>query len=306
MGLIENSPAILIPLLLRNSVSHALVYADKSFFNLSERYRLLKVIRYLIATCFLFFLKLIPSKLLSLQPGDCSFKPRGNDVFTVASGSGIGGSGIGRALSQLLSSVNDIPVSSRKYEMVRLLAGRLIEENNREGIEALREVNRGVLSAAFSRTVCRLEAAMAELGADRVGYDGGGAGPVQYQMIRGLRAVRSVVNGVWSSTVGREMEDVKRSGNLAEKLAAELLWLAQKLAACGFADEAVERWASASNLASLSLMAEHRLQGSLVKVSGIFSAFSWFNSISAPLVYEIQHVGLSSLIYRNPVLKSKN
>ncbi|KAL4346869.1 hypothetical protein GQ457_17G004080 [Hibiscus cannabinus] len=267
MGLIENSPAILISLLLRNSVSRALVYADKSFFNLSERYRLLKVIRYLIATCFLFFLKLIPSKLLSLQPGDCSFKPRGNDVFAVASGSGIGGSGIGRALSQLLSSVNDIPVSSRKYEMVRLLAGRLIEENNREGIEALREVNRGVLSAAFSRTVCRLEAAMAELGADRVGYDGGGAGSVQYQMIRGLRAVRSVVNGVWSSTVGRRMEDVKRSGNLAEKLAAELLWLAQKLAACGFADEAVERWASASNLASLSLMAEHRLQGSLVKVS---------------------------------------
>ena len=60
------------------------------------------------------------------------------------------------------------------------------------------------------------------------------------------------------------------SGNSAEKLAAELLWLAQKLAACGFKEEAVDMWASASNLACLSLSAEPRLQGSLVKVSGMF------------------------------------
>ncbi|GMJ06784.1 hypothetical protein like AT5G64230 [Hibiscus trionum] len=259
MGLIENSPTILVPLLLRNLVSHALIYADKSLFSLSERYKLLKVIRSLIATCFLFFLKFLPSNLLSLslQAGDYSFKPGKNDVYAVVSGSGIG-----RALSQLLSSVNDIPVSSRKYEMVRSLAERLIDDNNTEGVEALREVNRVVLSAAFSRTVCRLEAVMAELGPDGVGYGGGGAGLVQYQMVRVLRAVRSVGNGVW-----RGLEDVNRSGNSAKKLAAELLWLAQKLAACGFADEAVERWASASNLASLSLMAEQRLQGSLVKVS---------------------------------------
>ncbi|KAK8561379.1 hypothetical protein V6N12_048451 [Hibiscus sabdariffa] len=266
MGLMENPPTILLPLLLRNLLFHVLFYADKSLFYLSERYTLLKIVRYFVVTCFLFFLKFIPSNLRSLQADDYSFKPRKTDVYAVgvASGSGIGDSGIARALSQLLSSVNDIPVSSRKYEIVRSLAEWLIEENNREGVEALGEVNRVVLSAAFSRTLCQLEAAMAELTHGKVGYDGG---PVQYQMIRVLKAVRSVGDGVWSSRVGSGVEDGNRSENSAEKLAAELLWLAQKLASCGYADEAVERWASASNLASLSLTAEQRLQGSLVKVS---------------------------------------
>ncbi|KAK7825652.1 hypothetical protein CFP56_032930 [Quercus suber] len=52
-----------------------------------------------------------------------------------------------------------------------------------------------------------------------------------------------------------------------EKLAAELLWLAQKLVACGCAEEAVSKWAVASNLAWLGLWAQPRLQGSLVKIS---------------------------------------
>ncbi|KAE8686803.1 hypothetical protein F3Y22_tig00111027pilonHSYRG00159 [Hibiscus syriacus] len=260
MGFIQNPPKIVVPLLLRNFVFHVLIYADKSLFYFSERNKLLKIIRYLIVSCFLFFLKFIPSNLLSLQADDYSFKPRKAGVYAIESGSGIGDSGIARALSQVLSSVNDIPVSSRKYEIVRSLAERLIEENNREGVEALREVNRVVLSAAFSKTLCQLEDAMAELKYGKVGYEGG---PVHCQMIRVLRAVRSVGDGVWSSRVGRGIEDVNRSGNWTEKLAAEMLWLAQKLAACGFADEAVERWASASNLASLSLMAEQRLQAFL-------------------------------------------
>ncbi|XP_039013271.1 uncharacterized protein LOC120142856 [Hibiscus syriacus] len=157
MGLIDNSPTILIPLLLQNLVSHELIYADKSLFYLSEKYKLPKVIRYLIVTCFLFFLKFVPSNLMSLQGGDYSFKLRKTDVSAVAG-----------ALSQALLSVNDIPVSSRKYEVVWSLAERLVEENNGEGIEALREVNRVVLLSAFSRTICRLEAAMTELGSDRV------------------------------------------------------------------------------------------------------------------------------------------
>ncbi|MBA0630988.1 hypothetical protein Godav_003028, partial [Gossypium davidsonii] len=180
----EKPPTILSPLLLRNLVSSVLISADKSLFYLSERYKLLKMIRYLVVTCFLFFLKLIPSSIptnllsLSLQPDEnYSFKTHKNDAYAVSVG--IGDSGISRALSQLLASVNDIPVSSRKYEIVRSLAERLIEENCREGIEALREMNRVVLSAAFSRTLCQLEAAMAEN--DRVGLDGSVARPVQYQ-----------------------------------------------------------------------------------------------------------------------------
>ncbi|XWS63138.1 hypothetical protein CRYUN_Cryun06bG0070700 [Craigia yunnanensis] len=270
MGMMGNSATIIAPLLLRNMATSIVIYADKSILNLAEKYRLLQIIRYVVITYFLFFLRLFPSLIpsnLRFQQADAyTFKPPQNDIYVAASG--VGDSGIARALSQLLSSVNDIPVSSRKYEIVRSLAERLIEENNREDIEALHEVNRTVLSAAFSRTLCLLEAAVAELGQDRVGQDGAGPGPVQYRLKRVLRAVRSVGDGVWTRA-GRGRDDVNRSGNSAEKLAAELLWLAQKLAACGF-EEAVERWASASNLAWLSILAEPRLQGSLVKVSGMF------------------------------------
>ncbi|KAE8721002.1 hypothetical protein F3Y22_tig00017701pilonHSYRG00001 [Hibiscus syriacus] len=99
------------------------------------------------------------------------------------------------------------------------------------------------------------------------GYGGGsGVGPVQYQMIRVLRAVRSVGDGVWSSRVGTGIEDepVRELGGEDWRRRC-FGW--RRNWPCGFADEAVERWASASNLASLSLMAEQRLQGSLVKVS---------------------------------------
>ncbi|XP_022725879.1 uncharacterized protein LOC111282164 isoform X3 [Durio zibethinus] len=270
LSMMEISATAIAPLLLRNMVTSIFIYADKFLLTLAEKYKLLEIIRYLVITSFLFFLRLFPSlfpsDLQSQQSHDHKFKPPQNDSYVVASG--VGDSGIARALSQLLSSITDIPVSSRKYEIVRSLAERLIEENNREDIEALREVNRKVLSAALSRTLCQLEAAMVELGQDRVGHDGAGPGPVQYRLNRVLRAVRSVGDGVWTR-VGRVREDVNRSGNSAEKLAAELLWLAQKLAACGFEEEAVERWASASNLAWLSLLAGPRLQASLVKVTGV-------------------------------------
>ncbi|XVE66563.1 hypothetical protein DITRI_Ditri08aG0088500 [Diplodiscus trichospermus] len=265
--MMENSPTTIAPLLLRNLVTSMFIYADKSILNLAEKSKLLEMIRYVVVTSFLFFLRLLPSLFPSSshhQVDDYTFKPHKNDGYVT--GCGFGDSGIARALSQLLSCVNDIPVSSRKYEIVRSLAERLIEENQREDIEALREVNRTVLSAAFSRALTQLENAMVELGQDRLGHDGAGRGPVQYQLNRVLRAVRSVGDGIWTK-VRRGTEDVNRSGNSAEKVAAELLWLAQKLTACGFEEEAIERWASASNLAWLSLSAEPRLQCSLFKVS---------------------------------------
>ncbi|KAK5837113.1 hypothetical protein PVK06_012923 [Gossypium arboreum] len=251
----ENFATIMAPLLLRNTVKSVLIYADKSLLNLAGKYKLLEIIRYLIVTSFLFFLRLFlsffPSHYLhSLKSENgYTFKPTQSSYIA---DSGIGDSGIGRSLWQLLVSVNDIPVSSTKYGIVRSLAERLIEGNNREDVEALREVNRRVLSAAFSRTICRVEAALIEMG----------TGSGQFRFDRVFRTVR---DGVWS---GRVREDVSsRLGNSAEKLVAELLWLTQKLVGCGFKEEAVERWASASNLAQLSVVAENRVQGSLVKVS---------------------------------------
>ncbi|GMJ12919.1 hypothetical protein like AT5G64230 [Hibiscus trionum] len=262
--MVENdAPSATSPFLLRSTASSAFIFADKSFFNLAERFKPLEIIRYVLITSFLFFLRLVSFLFAAdlppkSQPRFSTFNPRkSNDLYAVTSG--VDDSGISRALSQVLSIVTDLPVSSRKYAIVRSLAERLIEENRREDTHGLREVNRAVLSSAFSRTLCSLEAAMVELGKDRVGA---GPAPVQYLVKRVLRAVGSVRD----ESVNRR-EDVNRSGNPAEKLAAELLWLAEKMVVCGFGEEAVERWASASNLASLSLLAEPRLQGSLVRVS---------------------------------------
>nr|KJB77538.1 hypothetical protein B456_012G142400 [Gossypium raimondii] len=221
MGMMENSAVFMAPLLLRNTVTSLLVYADKSILVLAEKYKVLEIFRYLVIASFLFFLRLFPSFSQFLKADDdYTFNSTQSSGYFVGYG-GVGDTGIGRALSQLLWSVNDIPVSSSKYGIVRSLAERLIEENNKEDIEALREMNRTVLSAAFSRTLCLVEAAMVELGQGRVGHYGAGFGPVCYQLNRLLRAV-----GVGSGRVG-----VSRSGNSAEKLAAELLWLAEELAA---------------------------------------------------------------------------
>ncbi|KAE8672777.1 putative protein phosphatase 2C 10-like [Hibiscus syriacus] len=274
--MMDNAPSIISPLLLRSMASSAFIYADKSFFNLAERFKPLEIIRYVLISSFLLFLRLLSFLFVSdlppkSQPQFSTFDPlKGNDRYAVASG--VDDSGIARALLQVLTIVNDVPVSSRKYAIVRSLAERLIEENRRADTHGLREVNRSVLSSAFSRTLCYLEAAMVESGQDRVGFlDGAGPAPVQYLVKRVLRTVRSVGDGAWSrgggNGNGNGREDVNRSGNSAEKLAAELLWLAEKMVACGFVEDAVERWASASNLASLSLSSEPRVQGSLVKIS---------------------------------------
>ncbi|KAJ6370255.1 hypothetical protein OIU76_028515 [Salix suchowensis] len=266
MGMMETSPITIAPLLIRNIATAIFIFADKSLLTLAQKHKLLEQIRYLLVTSFLFFLRLLPSLFPSLNPSSDQDHDNHNIQYhplrplkteNYLPSSGYGDSGIARALTQLLSIVNDIPVSSRKYEIVRSLAEKIIDDNHRENNEALREVNRGVLSAAFSRTLSQLEAAMMEIGHD--GSENGGlrTGPV-------LKAVRAVGDGSWARS-GRGREGVDRSG---EKLAAELLWLGQKLSACGCGEEAVWRWASASNLARLALSAEARLQGSLVKVSG--------------------------------------
>ncbi|GLT94407.1 hypothetical protein SLE2022_121480 [Rubroshorea leprosula] len=270
MGTLE-SPTTIAPLLLRNLLISVFIYADKSLLNLAEKHRVLQLIRYALVSSFFFFLRLFPSLFPSLNPnfvGNHASKIPQKDTYVPAAVCGGCDSGIARALSQLLSIVNELPVSSRKYEVVRGLAERIMEENERENVEALREVNRNVISAAFSRTLIQLEAAMVEQGPDGVSHDGldSRPEPVQYQLNRVMKAFRSVGNGALAR-IGRGKRGVNRSRFSAEKLAAELLWLAQKMAACGFEEEAVKRWASASNMGWLALSAEPRLQGSLVKVT---------------------------------------
>ncbi|KAK3002140.1 hypothetical protein RJ639_022321 [Escallonia herrerae] len=281
----EGSPTTVAPLLLRNLLTSLFIYADKSLENLGEKYKLLQLLRYLLVTAFLFFLRLLPGFFSSLNPskeyyGNPFKVPKAETPDVLALESAGGGSGIARALSQLLSIINDIPVTSRKYEVVRSLAERLIDENLQEGSETLREVNCTVLSAAFSRTLRQLEAKAAavdqDLGLDEVVPDGTRNGDIHYlrRLNRVLRAVRHYGDAAWTR-FGKPREGLSKTGSSAEKMSAELLWLAQKMAACGCVGEAVCRWASASRLAWLALSAEPRLQGSLVKVSGSppFAAF---------------------------------
>ncbi|XP_057493391.1 uncharacterized protein LOC130778914 [Actinidia eriantha] len=276
----DTPPIAIPPLLIRNILTSLFIHADKSLLNLSEKYKPLLVLRCLLVSAFLFLLRLLPFVFPSLNPSDPQAfdyplkPPKSNNYAsaTAAAGGGGGGggdSGIARAMSQLLSIVNDIPVSSRKYEVVRSLAERLIDENLSEGSEALREVNCSVLSAAFSRALSQLQAAVVDR--DRTGGDvaegSGEGGEREYRKVgRVLRAVRYYGDAALTR-FRKAREEPGRWGGSAEKLAAEVLWLAQKMAACGCAEEAVGKWASASHLAWLALSAEPRLQGSLVKVS---------------------------------------
>lgn len=56
---------------------------------------------------------------------------------------------------------------------------------------------------------------------------------------------------------------------MAEKLAKQLLWIAEKLLDCGGAEAAIQQWSSAPSLAELSLCATPRVQKSLVRLSGM-------------------------------------
>nr|AAK93619.1 unknown protein [Arabidopsis thaliana] len=158
--------------------------------------------------------------------------------------------------------MNEIPVSSRKYQVVRSLAERLINDNQGENSVALLDLNRRVLNASFRTTLSRLETAV-ERNPNRRDIDE----PVR----RGLnRVVRAVVRAVGDGFIGWGGEETAdQTAETSEKLAAELLWLAEKMAVYGFVDEAVEKWASASNLAWLALSCEPRLQCSLIQISAL-------------------------------------
>ena len=146
--------------------------------------------------------------------------------------------------------------------MVRSLAERIIDDNHGEGVHALREVNSVVLSAAFERGLRQLEAAVAGQGEGEEDGD-------YHRVRRVLKVVKTVGLRVAGGGGGGSGEAGNLAGVPVEKLAAEALWIGQKLAACGCAEEAVWRWAAARNLGWLSLTADPRLQISLVKLTGI-------------------------------------
>ncbi|KAL7598376.1 hypothetical protein Lser_V15G24365 [Lactuca serriola] len=289
----QTAPTPLAPLLLRNILLPLFIYSDKTLINLSHKFKLFHIIRYTLITAFLFFLKVIPSFISSsLQHSqthnhnhnsDSEFdsdsstypwvpflKGSGNcNDLAGADGSLVDETCIARALTQLLAILNEIPVSSRKYEIVRSYAEKLMDENLEEGYEPLRKVNAKVLSAAFSRALQQLQSAAvaaAKYDIEKNTTTGGDVtkkGGGYFGLNRVIKTVGHYGDFAWTQFT----KPKTRLRVSAEKLSAELLWLAEKLVACGSADEAVQQWASASKLACVALSAPQRLQGSLVKLS---------------------------------------
>jgi len=157
--------------------------------------------------------------------------------------------------------------------VVRSLTEKIIDDNHLDGVHSLREVNRVALSSAFGRALRQLEVKVAER--DQ-GEGEEGDGRELYRMVR--RRVWRVVG--WRVKGG---EGGFSGGVPAEKLAAELVWMAKKMVECGCADEALRRWAVADNLGFLALAADPRLQALLVKLAGtifilhIFLCTCYFN-----------------------------
>ncbi|XP_021776468.1 uncharacterized protein LOC110740294 [Chenopodium quinoa] len=253
----ESSSTPLI--LLRNLVVAPLFFsADKSFMFLFHKTKLVRILRF-FAFIFLFILNLVYSLPLSYLPFSSRILVKHSKYeqqlvdssSSTATGRG-GDTAIARAIYQLLSLVNNIPTSSRKYEVVRSLAERLINENLKEGSEALRQVNCLVLSEAFDKTLSQLEATLL----DQQNKFSLGLGKGDFGLGRVVRAAKG-----WYQV--REDDDEPAM----EKMAAELLWLAHKMEESGGGAVVVEKWAWVRRLGWLALTTEPRVQASLVKLT---------------------------------------
>ncbi|KAF8729883.1 hypothetical protein HU200_017344 [Digitaria exilis] len=164
-----------------------------------------------------------------------------------------------RALGHVLSVASRLPVSSRKYELVRGLAERLLDDNLRARAAA---VNRAALAGAFARTLRQLESSAAAAG---------GEWPWPRMEVAVMRAVRTGVRWWWwrpTTTVAAVTSmDEGFGGPAAEKIAAELLWIGKKMAECGAAGEAVAQFGGAERLGSRAVVAEPALQVSLLRLA---------------------------------------
>ncbi|XP_030509505.2 uncharacterized protein LOC115724172 [Cannabis sativa] len=203
---------------------------------------------------------------------------------------------LGRALSQILALLNDIPATSRKYQFAMAMAERVMDGNAASGHPEMLEVNRMALSSAFERTSTLLHRSLDKRHRDKNDeYSGSGAwaaravralpfgsyvapyingmsicvGVVRsWVRSRGTKRLTGIGGGIGDG--GRVVWEEEEGGEVvAEKLVEELLWISHKLRAYGAVDEALVQWSYASGLASISLTTDPRLQGLVVKISAM-------------------------------------
>lgn len=203
-------------------------------------------------------------------------------------------SAMGRALCQVFALVNDTPVSSEKYEFARTLGDKIIIQNMAQGDATLWETNKVALQAAFSRTLDLLTLALEELQQQQEVKGGSWSWSLLHSVFfRGIATSPHTVffenmrmcisnflfpvanstrfsSELSSSTSVSSGGRASMSGEVAEKLAQELLWVTEKLKECSFIDEAARTWSALSRLAKLSLSAHPRVQASLLRVCVLF------------------------------------
>ncbi|CAA6655743.1 unnamed protein product [Spirodela intermedia] len=169
---------------------------------------------------------------------------------------------IGRALCHVLSLLNDVPITARKYDFVVSTAERILDDNAFSGDATLQQVNREALYSAFFRTCERLRVS---LQASRDSEEASATWPSRALCRLPLGSLlASYFNGLLGllSAVAERPQRLpppppgrRRECLESEKLAQELLWIATKMRACGALDGAVVRWSRATRLAALSLTA---------------------------------------------------
>lgn len=153
------------------------------------------------------------------------------------------------------------------------MADKIVDENIRDGHMELMQLNRLALASAFARTTNLLYGSI-DNAEDRGSWTTrliGSVFPLGSRVIKSLSTVIPFFGGNGSS-----MKQVALIGSVceghvvAEKHAQELLWLTNKMRLCGVVDEALVQWSLASDLASVALTANPRVQGFIVKISGKF------------------------------------
>lgn len=174
------------------------------------------------------------------------------------------------------------------------MADKIVDENARNGHVELLEINRAALSSAFARTsslLCRFlqkTEPADESGAWHTRVIS--AMPLGSYLASYLKGISFCVGAIFPSLTtcgwqsGGRRQTALAGGEeggerihevAAEKLGQELLWITNKLMACGAVDEAVAQWSIASRLASLSLTTSPRVQAFIVKISGILPSRSF-------------------------------
>ncbi|KAG6476040.1 helicase SRCAP-like [Zingiber officinale] len=144
----------------------------------------------------------------------------------------------GRALSLVLSAVSSAPIVCRKYNLVRSLADQILNRNLGSGVEELLELNRAALAVAFARTIALLEVA--------------------------IETEVCLASGLWPSWAVQATDEQR--GASAEKLAAETMWLGQKMAESRAASKAVTMWGSMVRLPVLAISVKPSLRNLIVRV----------------------------------------